>query len=118
MGAHGFFTIRLKYLKSKRCEPNTENTPRTEQVSTEMGNLNLSPNEDLEFLKTCVVKNTDLSVLVRKLKCTQKLRENMMRDENIDLRTSFPFFFAEPNLVKIFYISALNTVLTTISIIK
>lgn len=71
----------------------------TDQVSSQLAQLQLSPEDDLQFLKSCVVKNTDQNVLISKLKSTQKLRENMMRDANVDLRVSFPFFFAEPHLV-------------------
>lgn len=70
-----------------------------DNIEAQLAQVQISPENDLQFLKTCVVKNVDRNVILAKLKSTQKLRESLMRDENIDLRTSFPFFFAEPRLV-------------------
>lgn len=108
-GANGFLHIRLKYLKSKYDELNRVDS---DEISTQLAETQISPENDLEFLKTCVVKNADRNAIIIKLKSTQKLRERMMRDENVDLRESFPFFFADPSLVlfliferKTFYIN-------------
>lgn len=95
-GAQGFFSIRLKYLKSKHDGLNPMDP---DEVSAQLAEIQISPENDLQFLKTCVVKNTTRNVIIAKLKSTQNLRETMMRDENVDLRESFPFFFAEPSLV-------------------
>lgn len=96
IGHHGFFSTRLKYLKGKL---NDLNTPAVDDVSNQMDELQLSPEDDLLFLKNCVIKNADRNVIIAKLKSTQHLRESMMQDVNIDVRESFPFFFAEPSLV-------------------
>lgn len=64
-----------------------------------LADLQISEEDDLAFLKNCVVKNTERKVIIAKLKSTQKIRQAMMRDENVDLRVSFPFFFADPVLV-------------------
>lgn len=60
---------------------------------------NLSSEDDLLFLKNCIVKKTDSNVIVSKLQSTRELRTNMMADTKLDLRESFPFFFVEPKLV-------------------
>lgn len=97
LGVGGNFHGRLKYLKSKRDE---SNVPNLDQVSGQLAAVQLSPEDDLQFLQNCVVKNTDQNVIIAKLKSTRHLRETMMRDANIDLRQSFPFLFTEPRLVK------------------
>lgn len=101
IGSNGFFSTRLKYLKSKLKETNSH---AINEVANQLDELQIANNpesqeEALQFLKTCVIKNTEINILVEKLKKTQNLRESMMRDENIDLRESFPFFFVNPSLV-------------------
>lgn len=99
IGAQGFLTCRIKYLRSKY---NEKSVPNVEEVSAQLTETQISPENDLKFLKDCVVENTDRNLIVSKLKFTQKQREAMMHDENVDLRMSFPFFFANPHLVIIF----------------
>lgn len=60
--------------------------------------------EDLEFLKYCVVNEEPNDVLTEKLNSTRELREKILKDENTDIRESFPFFFIKPQLVSIFEI--------------
>lgn len=99
LGVGGFFRNRIKYLKAKHDELDS---PDVDQVSTQLAVLQMSPENDLQFLKSCVIKNTDQAVVIAKLKSTQKLREAMLRDTNIDLRESFPFLFSNPDLVNFF----------------
>lgn len=96
LGIGGFFRNRIKYLKTKRDELDI---PDIDQVSGQLNDIQISPEEDLLFLKNCVVKNTDPAIIVAKLKSTQKLRQTMLHDANIDLRVSFPFFISNPDLV-------------------
>lgn len=106
MGVNGFFNARLKYLKAKYNEINNQNSV---EVSTQLTNMQLStPEDDFQFLKTCVIKNIGRSEIIRKLMSTQTLRHKMMQNPNVDLRTSFPFFFADPILVKFCFFSAKN----------
>lgn len=83
LGTGGFFRNRIKYLKKKQDE---HSSPDMDQVSDQLNELQMSPEADLEFLKSCVIKKVDPAVVVAKLKSTQKLREKMLRDANIDLR--------------------------------
>lgn len=87
---------RIKYLKSRRDELSV---PDADFASDQMDQLQLSPEEDLQFLQGCVIKTTDPAIVAAKLKSTQKLRANMLLDASIDLRTSFPFFSSNPELV-------------------
>lgn len=98
LGTNGFFNARLKYLKTKY---NEVNNPTSGEISAHLADMQMStPEEDFQFLKSCVIKNTDQSIIIRKLKSTQILRHKLMQNLNIDLRTSFPFLFADPILVK------------------
>lgn len=96
LGSGGYFHNRLKYLKRKRGE---FDLPDVDEVSDRLNDLQMSPEDALERLKSCIIKKTDPTVIIAWLKSTQKLREDMLRDENIDLRTSFPFFMSNPELV-------------------
>lgn len=109
LGNGGFFNNRIKYLKTRRDDLDT---PDIDQVSAQLNNIQVSPEEDLLFLKTCVVKNTDSAVIVAKLKSTQKLRQAMLRDANIDLRASFPFFISNPDLVNCIILLTFNSIQT------
>lgn len=106
IGYNGFLISRIKYLKSKKSKhlnrQSVANAQITEEITDRMSAVTLSPEDDLKFLKTSVIKHTEKGIILAKLKNTQKLRDQMMHDENIDLRTSFPFFFADPDLVCIF----------------
>lgn len=90
LGAGGFFNNRLKYLISKLDANIKPTEPTQTQTSRE---------EDLLFLKNCIIQNTDLNVIVSKLNSTRSLREGMMTNVDIDLRECFPFFFVMPGLV-------------------
>lgn len=103
MGVGGFFRNRIKYLKTKR---DGLDMPDSDHVSDQMDQLQLSPEEDLQFLQMCVIKNTDPAVVLAKLKSTQKLRANMLRDPNIDIRASFPFFSSNPELVNFIFFTS------------
>lgn len=82
-------------MKTKRDELNVD----VDLASDQMDRLQLSPEEDLQFLKGCVIKTTEPAIVAAKLKSTQKLRANMLLDSSLDLRTSFPFFMSNPELV-------------------
>lgn len=103
IGVGGFFRNRIKYLKTKRDELNV---PDVDIASDQMDRLQLSPEEDLQFLQRCVIKTTDPVIIAAKLKSTQKLRAKMLLDANIDLRTSFPFFSSNPELVNSIFFSS------------
>lgn len=106
MSSNGFFSARLKYLKTKYNEVNNQNSV---EVTSQLSDMRLStPEDNFQFLKTCVVKNTARSEIIRKLISTQTLRHETMQDPNVDLRTAFPFFFADPILVKILHFLCLR----------
>lgn len=84
---------------SKYINPNAKDT------SNQQNNTETMPEEDLLFLKNCVIKNTDMHVIISKLNSTRDLRKSMMMNQNIDLRESFPFFISDPKLVSYFGIN-------------
>lgn len=96
LGVGGYVNNRLKYLASKYTDPNAREIPN------QQNNTNALPEDDLFFLRNCVIKNADLNVIISKLNSTRDLRKSMMTNENIDLRESFPFFFTDPKLVSFF----------------
>lgn len=103
LGVGGYVNNRLKYLVSKYTDP------KAQEIQTQQNNTESTPEEDLLFLKNCVVKNTDIQIIISKLNSTRDLRKTMMMNENIDLRESFPFFMSDPKLASHFDI---NNILT------
>lgn len=53
----------------------------------------------ISYLRTYVVKN-GLDELERKLTETVHIRRKLLEKETIEIKTMFPFYFAEPRLVK------------------
>lgn len=104
IGENGYFNRRLRYLKFRN-----KNQLNTSNMSGMLEESNIEVNvekqkEDLEFLKYCVVNEEPNDVLTEKLNSTRELREKILKDENTDIRESFPFFFIKPQLVSIFEI--------------
>lgn len=95
LGVGGYVNNRLKYLVSKYKDPNAQEAPN------QPDNIETTPEEDLLFLKNCVIKNTDVNVIIARLNSTRDLRKSMMKNRNVDLRESFPFFISDPQLVSI-----------------
>lgn len=79
---------------SKYKDPNAQEAPN------QQNNTETTPEEDLLFLKNCVIKNTDMNVIISKLNSTRDLRKRMMMNQDVDLRESFPFFISDPKLVR------------------
>lgn len=92
VGRGGYFKNRLKYLRDK-CSI----ADRMEQITISENVSN--PEEDLLFLKNCVVKNIERQIIIDKLNSTRKHRKEMLRAPETDIRTSFPFFLSNPELV-------------------
>ncbi|XP_031617244.1 uncharacterized protein LOC116337077 [Contarinia nasturtii] len=95
LGVGGYVNNRLKYLTSKYTDPNAKEVPN------QQSDIETTPEEDLLFLKNCVIKNTDVSIIISKLNTTRDLRKNMMMNQDVDLRESFPYFFTDPKLIQI-----------------
>lgn len=97
LGENGWLTRRLNYVKLRRKNLDELNISNSIAETNEM-----TPEEDLERLKTSIIHKTSRDELVRKLNSTRELRKQMLKIETTDLREHFPFFLAEPTLVSIF----------------
>lgn len=67
----------------------------------------IDENNLLEFLKTCVVKN-DLPDLKKKLTESVSIRRKYLQKSMTEIQEMFPFYFADPRLVCIYYCFNLN----------
>lgn len=103
LGENGYFTRRIKYIKSRKANRQRElnaTLASNHEISFDSNEISLDQQkEDLDFLKYCVIGNADENVLVERLNTTRELRRKLMSDENSDIRTNFPFFFSNPELV-------------------
>lgn len=89
----------MNYLRTRQKELiNVSGVDNSLQLSIIEPDLN-KQQEDLDFLKTCVVNDVSRDVLILKLNSTRELRDKIMKDEGTDIRECFPFFFADPKLV-------------------
>lgn len=57
---------------------------------------------DVEFLKSTKVNNGNIVAIKVKLKLTFVYRRKLLTDLNIDLLEYFPYFFTNPELVRMF----------------
>lgn len=71
-----------------------KNVVNVEQIATDETEIEL-----LNYLKTYVVKN-GLIELKKKLTETVDIRCNLLKKENIEIKSVFPFYFVEPRLVR------------------
>lgn len=99
IGDRGLFSIRLKYLqqRQKRCLATESESPLNEESSIEA----VSAEEDLQYMKSAVITNTNMEMMIAKLDTTRELRRTMLRDKDIDMREHFQFFFSHAVLVSI-----------------
>lgn len=103
MGDNGYFTRRINYIKSFRARRQREmNASMVCDDSIGGNEPSLEDQEDdLQFLKYCLVRDLDENVLIQKLNSTRALRQEKMKDTRFDLRENFPFFFSAPHLVRL-----------------
>lgn len=98
MCQNGFFATRLKYLNLRRKKlQNAINASCASNSSVCIDASNEA--EDLDFLKSVVVEDSNFYLIVQKLNSTRELRQRMLLSKETDLRENFPFLFAHPKLV-------------------
>lgn len=71
------------------------------------------PDDDLEDLKTALIRSCSRDELIRKLNNTRDLRKILLTKTETDLRHQFSFFFAEPELVSNIFVCAMYNVHST-----
>lgn len=57
--------------------------------------------ENLLWLKTVVVSQTNIALIRKKLDDTRRLRDDMVQKDTVELMLEFPFFFTHPPLVSL-----------------
>lgn len=103
LGEYGWLTRRLNYVKSCRKQIVNSSTDGVDELGESMENISIDPQRDYQSLKTEVINKNNRDILVRKLNSTRELRMTLLHAKETDLREQFPFFFAEPQLVSIFF---------------
>lgn len=87
---------RFRYLrrldKAKNPKiPTLQSPPVDEQTEYTL--------DDLLYLKSTVVSETNIAEIHKRLQRTRQQRDELVRNEATDLLEHFPFFFAHPQLV-------------------
>lgn len=54
---------------------------------------------ELNALKSIVIDDTSIDLVMAKLRLTRKYRSKLLMDKNLNLKEYFPFFFTHPHLV-------------------
>lgn len=60
--------------------------------------------QDIEYLKTTKFDSNTAEIIHEKLKLTVSARQKMLKDESANILEHFPYFFTNPELVKLFTI--------------
>lgn len=56
----------------------------------------------MEHLKHTIVNDANIDLIKQKLILTQNYRDELLTDIELDLKFKFPFFFTNPELVRVF----------------
>lgn len=104
----GFIYNILKYRKYRARPHLTEiNSDIETDAIDAVQNLTLDENitkekkqEILLFFKICLVQS-ERSALLEKLRTTIKLRCEILKDEKLDSREVFPFYYTSPDIVSL-----------------
>lgn len=62
--------------------------------------LEESCKDNVQILKNTVVNDSNMDLIKSKLQSTSQYRLKMLEDKSIDLLENFPYFFANPMLVR------------------
>lgn len=88
---------RFRYLRQKSKNSGENNTVATTETQEDQNDEHLMDN--LLWLKTVVVSQTNTAEIRKKLDVTRRLRDDMVKKDNVELMQEFPFFFTHPPLV-------------------
>lgn len=91
LGDNGWLIRRLRYVKTRQKEIAAAELTADESVENDSQPPN--PENDLETLKTALIRNYDRVELVRLLNSTRGIRKILLTKIETDLRHRFPFFF-------------------------
>lgn len=95
-GTTGRLYNRFRYLRKidKGKNPDTQPLPALPPDEHPTHSL-----DDLLYLKTAVISNSNIVEVRKKLEKTRTLRDELVRAAETDLMEQFPFFFTHPQLV-------------------
>lgn len=110
----GFLDNAFKRLhassKEKRPAQSTNDQQPVDEAAAAIGNINLedqkrastdenSPSELVRSLKGTVVNEQNMDMIKTTLRETIEYRSEMVKNDNLDCRVEFPYFFTCPDLV-------------------
>lgn len=83
---------------TKKIDNKRKSGPEPEINENEKEKMDLAIN----FLKSVVVNDSNLDAIKEKLVETMRYRHDLMKNQRMDLKETFPFFFTRPQLVSEF----------------
>lgn len=98
-GTSGRLYNRIRYLRKLNCAKNSENAETANSSTPFQHEGQKYSMDDLLYLKTVVISETNLDEVRKKLEITREHRDELVRKDTIDLMEHFPFFFTRPQLV-------------------
>lgn len=95
-----FQSVTLGYLAKKFRNANYNNglQSKRNQVLPQTSQSEMDE-PDLDFFKTVVVSNDNLTLIIEKLKSSVQIRSNIIKEVKMDFLEQFPVFFTHPILV-------------------
>lgn len=97
-GGSGYLYNRVRYLRKKQSKFQ-QPLDQPEEEENENIDERKTMAEDFLFLKTTILTKENIDEVKEKLKATVEYRDDLLKDENLDLKEHFPYFFVQPRLV-------------------
>lgn len=101
-GDKGWLNARLKHMRDvqrKLEKNNAENDSIINESQLNESVLEVTAQADIVFMKSMVISDDKMDILLQKLNSTRKFRQAMVLDKSIHLKEQFPYFFTNPELV-------------------
>ena len=100
----GWLIDKMKKKRSAiRKQREKENNDQISEDEFIAENADINVQTDFDLLKATVVTDETMDFIKEKLVITQNYRQRMLSNLNMHLIECFPYFFARPELVSIFF---------------
>lgn len=80
-------------------ETDTLNVEELTIAENGMADVLVNLDDELHLLKSLVVNDDNMPLILEKLNLTRSYREELVARPEVELKTYFPYFFTHPHLV-------------------
>lgn len=94
----GFLNNRLNYILARKKKAQKDNNDEKTNIKADETNNNVDPVsiQDIQSMKTIIICKKNMDLMEERLNATHAYRLRMHKDNNVDLKEYFPYFFSHP----------------------